>query len=78
MEKSRQMFMDLHDGLEAEDRLHGCRTLATAVGMDTDIGRQHRSECVHIAAARGGEEGLGKLEATLLLGVPPVWWTLSD
>src|SRR6476646_2709761 len=31
-EKVRQSFMDLHDGIEADDWLHGCRTLATAVG----------------------------------------------
>ena len=59
-------FVDLHDGIEAEDRLQGCRTLAAAVGMDADIGRQHRAQRLHVAAARGGEEGLGKLEATLL------------
>ena len=59
--------MNLHDGIETEDRLRGCRTLAAAVGMNADISRQHRAKRLHIAAARGGEEGLGKREATLLL-----------
>ena len=59
--------MELHDGIEAEDRLRRCRTLAAAVGMDADVGRQHRAERLHVAAARGGEEGLGELEAALLL-----------
>ena len=66
-ETSRQIFVKLDDGLEAEDRLRGCRTLAAAVGMDTDIGCQHRTQSLHIAAARGGEESLGKLDAALLL-----------
>ena len=58
--------MELHDGVEPEDRLHGCRTLAAAVRMSTDIGRQHRSKRFRIAA-RGGEEGPGKLKAALFV-----------
>ena len=58
--------MKLHDGLESEHRLRGCRTLAAAVGMNTDIGRQHRAQRLHVAAARSGEERLGELEAALL------------
>src|ERR1700704_684411 len=64
-ETSRQIFMNLHDGIETEDRLRGCRTLAAAVGMKADISRQHRAKRLHFAAARGGEKGLGKREATL-------------
>src|SRR5260221_14508830 len=64
---SRQIFKDLHDGIEADDRLHGCRTLAAAVRMNTDIGCQHRRKRFHVAAARGGEESLGKLKATLFV-----------
>src|SRR5262249_50069736 len=41
-EKIRQRLMDFHDGIEPENRLHGRRTLAAAVRMNTDIGRQHR------------------------------------
>src|SRR5260221_14453334 len=66
-EMSRQIFMDLHDGIEADDRLHGCRTLAAAVRMNTDIGCQHRRKRYHGAAARRGEEILGKLKATLFV-----------
>ena len=34
--------------------------------MNADISRQHRAERLHVAAARGGEKGLGELEAALL------------
>src|SRR5690606_26773164 len=51
-------------GLKAENRLHGCRALAAAIGMHADIGRQHRAKRFHIATARSVEEGFGKLEAT--------------
>ena len=64
---SRQKFVRLHDGIESDDGLHGRRSLAAAVCMDADVGRQHRAERLHVAAAGGGKEGLGKLEATLLL-----------
>src|SRR5882724_12138806 len=50
-EKSRQIFMELQDGIKAEDRLRSCRTLAAAVRMKADISRQHRTEGLHIAAA---------------------------
>src|SRR5262245_32723022 len=66
-EKSCQILVDFHDGLEADDRLNGCRALATTVGIGTDIGRQHRTKRFHVAAARGVEESLGKLETTLFL-----------
>src|SRR5215208_5427999 len=46
-------------------RLGSCRTLAPTVGMKADISRQHRAERLHIAAARGGEKGLGQREPTL-------------
>src|SRR5689334_6367828 len=59
-EMNRQNFMDLHDSIEAEDRLHGGRTLAAAVRMNADIGRQHLSKRFHVAVARRGEESLGK------------------
>jgi hypothetical protein len=59
--------MDLHDGIEAENWLHGCRPLAAAVGMNTDIGRQHRGKRFHVAAARGGEESLGRLKAAVFV-----------
>src|SRR5512139_4086479 len=66
-EKIHQIFMDLHDGIEADDRLLGCRTLAAAVRMKTDIGRQYRSKRFHVAATRSGEKSLGKLKATLFV-----------
>src|SRR5215467_13599639 len=66
-EKIRQRLMDLHDGIEAENRTHGRRTLAAAVRMNTDIGRQHRSKRFHVAVARRGEKSLGKLKATLFV-----------
>src|SRR6267154_1592645 len=34
--------------------------------MNAYISRKHRTERLHIAAARGGEKGLGKFEATFL------------
>src|SRR5262245_16854845 len=42
-EKSCQILVDFHDGLDADDRLNGCRALATTVGIGTDIGRQRRT-----------------------------------
>ena len=63
----RKIFVGLHDGIEADNRLHGCRTLAAAICMNTDIGRQHRSKRFHIAATRSGEESFGKLKATLFV-----------
>ncbi len=58
--------MNLHDGIEAEERLVGRRTLAAAVGVQADISRQHRTKRLHIAAARRREKRFGKREATLL------------
>jgi hypothetical protein len=59
LEKSRQVFKDFHDGIEAEGGLRGCRALAAAVGIKSDISRQHGAKRLHIAAARGGEKRLG-------------------
>ena len=42
-------------------------TLAAAVRMNTDICRQHGSKRFHVAAARSGEESLGKLKAALFV-----------
>lgn len=64
---SCQRFMEFHDGIEAGDGLHGRRTLAAAIGMNADISRQHRGERFHVAAARGGEESIGKLQAAFFL-----------
>jgi hypothetical protein len=50
-----------------EDRPLGSRPFATAVRVEPDIGRQHRAERRHVAAARSGEKGLGDFEAALLL-----------
>src|SRR5262245_63286646 len=65
----RQRFVDFHDGFEAQNRLRGRRTLAAAVRMNTDIGRQHRSKRFHIAVARRDEKSLGKLKATLFVNL---------
>src|SRR6185437_3099832 len=43
-----QQLMELHHGIEAENRLQARRTLAAAVRMDTDVGRQHRSKRFHV------------------------------
>lgn len=51
VEPSRQLFVNFHDGIEADDRLYGCRTLAPTISMNTDIGRQHCTKRFHIAAA---------------------------
>src|ERR1700722_533804 len=36
-----QILLELHNGVESQHRLRGCRTLASAVGMNADISRQH-------------------------------------
>ena len=56
--------MHLHHGIESDDGLDRRRSLAAAIGMNADIGRQHSRQRFHVTVPRGGEESLGELEAT--------------
>src|SRR5579885_1204245 len=67
LEQGGQPLVQFDDAIEPEDRLPGGGALAAAVGMEADIGGEHRAERRHVAVARRGEEGIRKLEAALLL-----------
>ena len=62
-----QRLVHPHHRVEAEDRPRRRGPLAAAVGVQADIGGEHRAERRHVAVARRGEEGLGDREAALLL-----------
>src|SRR5262245_33597713 len=64
---SRQSLLELEDGIEADEWPRRCRTLATTVRVNADIGRQHAGKRFHVAAARGGKESIGEFEPVLLV-----------
>src|SRR5690606_23103504 len=66
-EQRGEGLVRLEHGFEAADRLGSRRPLATAIGMEANVGGQHSRERGHVAAARGGEESLGQFDAAPLL-----------
>src|SRR5438045_196749 len=65
-EDLRELSVQLEDRVVADDGSDCGGSLATAIGLYDDVGREHRLQRLEVAVARGCEKRRSNLHAALL------------